>query len=166
MKNKFKTKFYYPLYRFWNNKVKDPIRYLIRPCHSELRKTIPRSYCDLDELIVELNFAIVRSLVEKEYGGVDELYSKYLAVPQKGDEYNKELVDSWNHFRQQLFNCYKYIVDKRPKMLKDIENAVPSEGKHIRMKTYWLLDNGEARLKEMDTLWLRWVINNRGYFWT
>lgn len=170
----FKIKYYYPIRRFYINKVKDPIRYLIRPCHSELRKVIPKSYCDLDQIIVDINFEIVKSLVEKEYGGIDQLYSEYLAVPQIGGEFDKELVDSWNLFRKQLFNCYKYIVDKRTKLLIDIENSYPEDmglnKSDIEDRTYEQIYEKqialEKQLNEMDTLWLNWIINNREYFWT
>ncbi len=166
---KFTLKYYWPIYRKIRDKVYEPIYYFFHPFHSEIRKAIPRSYADLDYVLTEVNFAIVKSLVEKEYGGIQKFYSDYLAVPQVGGEFDKELVDSWNLFRQQLFNCYKYITVGRIKLqneLKDIEDFDLPAKPEVWERYFKESERIEKQIEEMDILWLKWIIDNKNSFWT
>ena len=167
--DKFLIKYYYPTKRFFSNKVYWPIYYLFRPQHSELRKVIPRSYQELDSLMVEFNFALVKSLVEKQYNGIDNLYVDYLAIPQVGGEFDKELVDRWNNFRQQLFNCYKYITGQRVKLQKELDDAhkfdLPATPE-VWEKFFTDSTRIEQEIENLDNKWLVWIVNNKNYFWT
>jgi len=167
--DKFLIKYYYPAKRFFSNKVYWPIYYLFHPQHSELRKVIPRSYQELDVLMVEFNFAIVKSLVEKQYCGIDQLYADYLAVPQVGGEFDKELVEGWNNFRQQLFNCYKYITVQRFNLQKELEDSYKFDlpaSKEVWEKFFADSTRVKQRIEELDSKWLLWIISNKNYFWT
>lgn len=166
---KFTLKYYWPAYRWIRDKIYSPIYYFIHPQHSELRKIIPRSYQELDVLMVEFNFTLVKSLVEKQYGGIDQLYADYLAVPQVGGEFDKELVENWNNFRQQLFNCYKYINNQRvelQKELKSVEDFELPAKEEIWEKYFSESTRIEQQIEELDSKWLLWIISNKNYFWT
>lgn len=167
--DKFALKYYWSIHRWFRDKIYYSIYYLFRPQHSELRKVIPRSYQELDYLMVEFNFALVKSLVEKQYDGIESLYSNYLAVPQVGGEFDKELVDRWNNFRQQLFNCYKYITIQRVRLQKELEDShkfdLPATPE-VWEKFFTDSTRIEQEIENLDNKWLVWIVNNKNYFWT
>lgn len=166
---KFTLKYYWPVWRWVNRHIYNPIYYFLHPQYSEIRKSIPRQYADLDFVMTEVNFSIVKSLVEKEYNGIESLYSDYLAVPQVGGEFDKELVENWNNFRQQLFNCYKYINNQRvglQKELKSVEDFELPAKEEIWEKYFSESTRIEQQIEELDSKWLLWIISNKNYFWT
>lgn len=156
---------------FW--KMKDfyynHIKTIFYPFNNHSRKIIKRQYQDFQNNIVNVNFAIVKDLVEQqnEYNGVDNLYAEYLANPEISENEQMAEVDKkWLNFRQQLFNCYKYITEKRVTLLNNIENSYPDIGaKGSYEELYGKLNRLEGELEKMDSAWLNWIINNRVYFW-
>lgn len=145
------------------------IKTIFRPFNNNSRKIIKRQYQDFQNNIVNVNFAIVKDLVEQrsEYDGIDNLYAKYLANPQiSKDDFMFENDQKWLNFRQQLFNCYKYITEKRVTLLNNIENSYPDIGaKGSYEELYGKLNRLEEELEKMDSAWLIWIINNRECFW-
>jgi hypothetical protein len=154
---------------YYNN-----IRTIFHPFNNNSRKIIGRSWKDFQTSIVEVNFAIVRDLVEQksEYNGIENLYAEYLANPNsefsvKESEPGYEIEQKWHNFRQQLFNCYKYITVKRPVLLQNIEDSYPELGaKGSYEELYGKLNNTETELEKQDSFWLKWIIDNRNFFWT
>jgi hypothetical protein len=96
----------YKYERFYHDKVKT----IFKPYHSRLRKVIPRQWSDLTELVVDINFEIIKSFYE--------------------DEYSKGIVDwesddSHKNFAQWLEGAYKYITIERPEYEKQMDAAYP-----------------------------------------
>lgn len=148
---------------YYNN-----IRTLFHPFNNNARKVIGRSWKDFQTSIVEVNFAIVNDLVSQEYKDINSLYADYLAIlPGKSNsEVQNEFDQDWLNFRSQLFNCWKYINEKRPKIVSDIENSYPASDQVGTIEQLYGKQNAlEKQLEEQDTLWLQWVISNRQYFW-
>lgn len=157
---------FYRLKDFYYNYIKT----IWNPCNNNGRKVFRRQYQDLSQNLIAANFAIVRDLVEQksEYGGIKNLYADYLANPEFSE--NEQLIDvdqKWHNFRQQLFNCYKYITVKRPVLLQNIEDSFPELGaKGSYEQLYGALNQAEAELEKQDSFWLNWIVSNRNFFWT
>lgn len=158
-------KFYWFREFYYNN-----IQSIWYPANNNGRKVFKRQYQDLGQNLINANFAIVRDLVEQksEYNGVENLYAEYLANPEfSKNEVLADVDQKWHNFRQQLFNCYKYIVDKRPILVKNIEGSYPELGAKGDYETlYGALNRAEAELEKMDSAWLKWIVDNRNFFWT
>lgn len=145
------------------------IKTIWNPCNNNGRKVFKRQYQDLGQNLIAVNFAIVRDLVEQksEYNGIENLYADYLANPEFSE--NEQLIEidqKWHNFRQQLFNCYKYITTKRPILLQNIEDSYPELGaKGSYEELYGKLNNAETELEKQDSFWLNWIVSNRNFFW-
>lgn len=164
----------YKYQRFYYDKVKT----IFKPHHSRLRKSIPRTWCDLSVQIIEINFEIIKSFYEDEY-------SKGI-VDWEADEYHKD-------FAQWLETAYKYITIERPGLEKQMNAAYPESdfdnlfsepkvdenGTITRtMKTceerygksyeevYGEVNRLEALIDQRDTEILTELIKRRDYFWT
>jgi len=164
----------YKYERFYHDKVKT----IFKPYHSRLRKVIPRQWSDLTELVVDINFEIIKSFYE--------------------DEYSKGIVDwesddSHKNFAQWLEGAYKYITIERPEYEKQMDAAYPEADfdnmfeepetdKHgnvtRRMKSceerygktyeelYGEVNRLEVLIDKKDTKIITEMVKNRNYFWT
>lgn len=165
----------YRYQRFYFDKIKP----IFKPFHSRIRKVIPRRWSDLTQIIIEVNFEIIKSFYE--------------------DEYSKDIVD-WNSdehhikFSKWLESAYKYITVERLELEKQKDNAYPStsswddmfykpeKDKHgnvtRRMKsceerygksyeeTYGEVNRIDALIDKKDTKIITDLAKNRNYFWT
>ncbi len=153
----------------WKDFYYNNIRTIFHPFNNNSRKIIGRSWKDFQTSIVEVNFAIVNDLVSQEYKDINSLYIDYLAniTPTNSNSETQNSFDQdWFNFRSQLFNCWKYINEKRPKLVSDIENSYPTpDQKGTIEQLYGKQNMLEKQLEEQDSLWLSWIISNRQYFW-
>jgi hypothetical protein len=158
-------------YRHW---YWDKIKPMFKPCHSRLRKAIPRQWRDLTSLVVDINFEIIKSFYE--------------------DEYKLNTID-WsstkNHakFEKWLKKAYRYITVERKILETRLNNSYPPTRSLEEMfvpttdskgnKVYQMIDDGipyevkykdvikfEGLIEKKDTEVITKMIQYRGYFWT
>ncbi len=126
------------------------------PKHQEIRKTIPRTWMDLCDLVVDLNFAMI------------------LSFKKEADE---SLVD-WDgtvehrKFKNWLAAAADWIEKARPALEKQKDNSYPPLGpfKERSGKTYEELygevNRIEKLINETDSNILKQMIEYRDYMWT
>jgi len=158
----------------WNMWYYDKIKPIFKPKHSRLRKAIPRQWCDITSLIVNVNFEFIKAFYEDEY--IDGV------VDWSATEHHKE-------FAEWLESSYNYITKERPELEKEKDNAYPitpnfdewfekitnDQGKTL----YQMKDDGipydvkygevnrlEKLIENKDTEILTEIIKRRDYFWT
>ena len=51
----------------WNMWYYDKLKPIFKPKHSRLRNAIPRQWCDISSLIVNVNFEFIKTFYEEEY---------------------------------------------------------------------------------------------------
>jgi hypothetical protein len=150
---------------------------VVKPQQKRYRAAIPKTWCDLTELIVIVNFEFIKGFYE--------------------DEFLNGCVD-WNthaeskKFARWLKVAYKYVTVDRPKLEQDIDNAYPqgdqwdnifekgqddnglvvwtmknkTDPKNLYKQRYGKVDKLEKKLKDKDTKIITEMIQYRGYFWT
>jgi len=158
----------------WRMYYYDHIKPIFKPRHTRIRKSIPRNWSDICTLIENVNFEMIKSFYEDEYikGYVD----------WEADKYHKE-------FSEWLKKAYKYIIEIRPKLEIDLQNAYPPSLPLDEMfkpfidengrKMYKMVDDGvpyekkyaevnriENLIDDNDTEILIQMIKFRKYFWT
>ena len=139
----------YSIREFYYNKVKT----IWKPQHSRIRKAVPRYWWDLDGVLLNVNFEIIKSFYE--------------------DEYLKDLVD-WEgtspeaaKFAKWLEGAYKYVAEERPALEKLMENAYPepkAEGTYEQL--YKKVNYYEKIIDDTDTKILKELIEYRHHLWT
>lgn len=158
----------------WSMLYYDKIKPIFKPRQERLRKSIPRTWCDTSELVVDLNFEMIKIFYEDEYmAGI---------VDWQSDDTHKEFA-SW------LENAYEYITKLRPKFKEDLENSYPPLKpieEWLKPKTdengrkfYEMIDDGvpyevkyaevnriEKLIYEKDTEVITEMVKRRGFFWT
>lgn len=154
---------------YWN--VEDKYLYKIRkffnPCHKLVRNSIPRTWSDLTELIVDINFAIIRDFFENEYNQntVDWVGS------------SKEHAE----FEQWLRAAYYYITVERPQLEKELSDSFEkvdvnlpldkwvenmNNDKRTYEEKYGETDRIEAEIDKRDTQVIVQMVTYRAFFWT
>ena len=158
----------------WNMWYYDKVKPIFKPKHSRLRKAIPRQWCDITSLIVDVNFEFIKTFYEEEY--VDGV------VDWSATEHHQE-------FAHWLEQSYLYITKERPSLENEKDNAYPKSSSIDDMfepfvdengrKMYQMKDDGipydvkygevnrlEKLIEEKDTEILTQLIKRRDYFWT
>ena len=159
----------------WRYYYYDYIKPIFKPCHSKLRKSIPRTWIDLSGLVVSMNFQVITSFYEDEYvKGI---------VDWEGSS------DGHNEFATWLEASYKYITVERKELEKQKEDAYPvlppPEEMFIEEKTengktlykynpgpgtyeekYGKVNRLEKIIEDKDTEILLALIKYRDYLWT
>jgi len=159
----------------WSLYYYDYIKPIFKPRHDRIRKAIPRTWCDISQLIVDVNFEFVKSFYEEEY--------KDGVVDWKATEPHR-LFEEW------LIDVYRYITVERPILQNRLENSysaintsfmdrfketVDDNGNRV----YVLVDDGipyEVKYKDVihyenlinkkDTEYLKQIVEKRESFWT
>jgi hypothetical protein len=140
-------------------RIKD-LKYKIKcfffPKHQEIRKAIPRTWTDLSDLVVDLNFAMILSF-KKE---ADESW-----VDWDGTEGHRK-------FKNWLDAAADWIQKARPELEKQRDNSYPPMGpfKDRSGKTYDELygevNRIEKLINETDSNIIKQMIEYRDYLWT
>jgi hypothetical protein len=158
----------------WRMTYYDKIKPIYNPSNKRLRKFIPRTWQDFSNLMVDLNFEIIKTFYEDEYtAGI---------VDWDSDQPHRD-------FSKWLDSSYFYITKARPKLDIDLQNSyplskpieemferIPQEDGTTRM---YLKDDGipyeikyaevnriEKLIEETDTKILKEFIEYRQFFWT
>lgn len=140
-------------------RIKD-LKYKIKcfffPMHQEIRKAIPRTWTDLSDLVVDLNFAMILSF-KKE---ADESW-----VDWDGTEGHRK-------FKNWLDTAADWIEKTRPELEKQRDNSYPPQRpfKERSAKTYDELygevNRIEKLINETDSNILKQMVEYRDYMWT
>jgi hypothetical protein len=158
-------------FRMW---YYDNVKPLLWPCHSRIRKAVPRGWMDITNLILDVNFEMLKSFYEEEY--------KANTTDWKGSSEQHAAFEQW------LIKAYRYVTVERPILNQRLDNSYPPSKPFDEMfepvvrdgkKFYTLVDDGipyEVKYKdvihfekvifEKDTEVLTGMITNREYFWT
>lgn len=150
----------------------DYIRPVFKPQNSKIRNSIPKTWCDISELIVRVNFQFIKSFYEDEYtnGTIDWSYT-----------------EAHINFSKWLESSYKYITEERIQLEKERDDAYPeidfdklftkstdNQGRSVfsllsevpyEVK-YAEVIRLEKLIEEKDTQVLNNLINFREHFWT
>lgn len=130
---------------------------LFFPNNKYVRNSIPREYTDSSELIIKVNFAIIKSFKE---------------------EADKSLVDwdstvSSKEFKSWLNDSYEWIVSLREKMLKESVESYPdapleilSEGRSDFESLYSRSNSIEKLIQDTDNQILINLVKYRNFMWT
>lgn len=140
----------------WYRKVKNGVRRVFNPQHQDLRKAIPRSWSDISDLIVDVNFAMILSF-KKE---ADESH-----VDWDGTEKHRE-------FKNWLDSAAHWITVGRPNCQVQSDALQPlhplddlQKGKTYE-ELYGEMNKMEKLMEDTDSKILKEMIEYRGYFWT
>jgi PAB1-binding protein PBP1 len=74
-------------------------------------------------------------------------------------------------FEVELNKCYDYIKFDRKQLEKKIEEAYPTNHTSVKdaatyEEKYGEVNRLEKELEDLDTKWLVWIVENRGFFWS
>jgi hypothetical protein len=152
----------------------DHVRTIFAPHHSRIRKAVPRQWNDLTEIIVAVNFEIIKSFYE------DEMLGGFV---------DWDASTPHRKFKKWIEGAYQYITEERPKLQKDLDTAYPDlddtliyrkigyDQNGLRVtkientdKTYEELygevDRIEQLIDKKDSQYIIEMIKFRKYFWT
>lgn len=119
------------------------IRTIWNPKHSRIRKAVPRHWMDLDHVLQNVCFEIIKSFYEEEY--------KADIVDWEGTGGEAMNFVAW------LEEAYKYITIERPLLEKRIDNAYPN---------YKKVEKYETEMEDMDTQIMIDLVKWRRSMWT
>lgn len=131
-------------------------RYLFRPCHPIIRNSIPRTWCDLDALMVDINFAIILQFHDEMQGS---------CVDWDWDE-------QYRNFKAWIESAVKWINETRPNLIKQDDAGMPAKVSMSSVRDpefqSWSEKHHqtEKEIDETDSKILKEMIENRRYFWT
>jgi hypothetical protein len=158
----------------WSLIYYDQIRPIFKPQNQRIRKAIPRTWVDVTELVVSVNFEFIKAFYEDEF---------------KADIVDWEATEHHKEFAEWLEKAYEYVTKIKPQLEIDLQNAyppskpfeemferIPQEDGTTRM---YMKDDGvpyevkykdvnriEEEIRNRDTEILTELIKRREYFWT
>jgi hypothetical protein len=140
----------------WYRTTKYKIRSIFKPFHQDIRNVVPREWADINDLIVSVNFAMIKSF-KKE---ADESH-----VDWDGTEKHRE-------FKNWLDSAAHWIMIGKPKCQAQADALHPphpfddlQKGKTYE-ELYGEMNKMEKLMEDTDSKILREMIEYRGYFWT
>ena len=159
----------------WNMWYYDKLRPIFAPKHSRLREAIPRQWCDVSSLIVDVNFEFIKTFYEEEYldGVVDWsatehhkefavwLEQSYLYITKERLELEKQKDEAYPKKNGCLFDDFEEVTDERGRKLYQFkDDGIPYDVK------YGEVNRLEKLIEDKDTDILIEIIKRREYFWT
>ena len=158
----------------WRMTYYDKVRPIFKPQNQRIRKAIPRTWVDVTELVVTVNFEFIKAFYEDEF---------------KADIVDWEATEKHSEFAKWLEGAYEYVSKIRPQLEIDLQNAyppskpieemferIPQEDGTTRM---YMKDDGipyevkyrevnriEEEIEKRDTEILTELVKRRYYFWT
>lgn len=132
-----------------------------KPCFPRWRKVLPRyKYSDMTHVVVEANFAMLLDFYYEE--AVDGI------VNWEGDEIHKTFFDKLKEYVNWIENERKEKDNQLSESLTaaSINKVYTAENKLDYNKTYEEYNNLEQQIKDKETEILKWIIDNRDFFWT
>lgn len=127
-----------------------------KPRNSRVSAAIPkREYKEYDQIITDVLFAVAVSYVED-----DECFENI--------DFSSNVSD--RAFAKKLREIYKYIKTGRPEMLKKLDVILDEVSKkHGRLsykKRYGKYDAFDKKIKDKDTRYCLWIVENREKIWS
>jgi hypothetical protein len=157
IKNRVKYLIPYKFRHFYYKHIKT----IWKPQHSRIRKAVPKYWYDLDYVLLQVNFEIIKSFYEDEY--VDG------PIDWQADEKHKK-------FAEWLESAYRYITEERPVLQKRMDESYPQEDINFDLnkgmnkisykKLYGQVEKYETLIHKTDTKILTELVKNRDFFWT
>ena len=152
----------------------DYIKPIFNPQNKRIRKVIPRTWVDVTEMVVIVNFEFIKAFYEEEF---------------KADIVDWEATEKHSEFAKWLEEAYEYVTKIRPQLEIDLQNAYPPHRSFDEMfepktdengrKLFQMVDDGipyevkykdvnriEEEIEKRDTEVLIELIKRRAYFWT
>jgi len=131
------------------------------PCHQKVRAAIPRQWCDLTEIIVDVNLAIIADFK-------DEFYCGYIDWDHTEDS---------RRFKEWYVQALEWVEYTRPKYVAesaaylekafDIPDKLTNFGDiktdELSLKHHEQL---EQLIDETDKMFIKQMVDFKGYFWT
>ena len=150
----------------------DYIRSVFKPQNSKIRNSIPKTWCDISELIVRVNFQFIKSFYEDEYtnGTIDWscteahinfskwLESSYKYITEERIQLEKERDDAYPEI--DFDKLFTKSTDNQGRSVFSLLSEVPYEVKYAEVIRL------EKLIEEKDTQVLNNLINFREHFWT
>jgi hypothetical protein len=158
----------------WRMTYYDKVRPILKPQNQRIRKAIPRTWVDVTELVVSVNFEFIKAFYEDEF---------------KADIVDWEATEQHSEFAKWLEGAYEYVSKIRPQLEIDLQNAYPPHRSFDEMfepktdengrRLFQMVDDGipyevkykdvnriEEEIEKRDTEVLTELIKRRYYFWT
>lgn len=129
----------YPIRDFYHKHI----RTIWRPQHSRIRKVIPKYWMDLDHVLQDVCFEIIKSFYEDEY--------KADIVDWEGTGGDALVFTKW------LEEAYTYVTSYRKVLEKQIDNAYPN---------YKKVEKLEKEMEDKDTKVMIELVKWRRHMWT
>jgi hypothetical protein len=152
----------------------DKINPIFKPQNQRIRKAIPRTWVDVTEMVVTVNFEFIKAFYEEEF---------------KADIVDWEATEKHSEFAKWLEEAYEYVTKIRPQLEIDLQNAYPPHKSFDEMfepktdengrRLFQMVDDGipyevkykdvnriEEEIEKRDTEVLTELIKRRAYFWT
>lgn len=147
----FKHKFCWPY-----TNIKSYVYNFLNPCCQRWRKTLPRhKYMDISSIIVESNFNLILDFYYEEVrnGHVD------WQADEEHREFHTALVNivEWIEYEQKVLE---------QKSIHALTAAIKDRKEEPYKEKYSEYDAIEKQISDKKTEILKWVIDNREYFWT
>ena len=119
----------------WKMTYYDKIKPIFKPQNQRIRKSIPRTWVDLSELIVSVNFEFIKSFYEQEY---------------KADIVDWEATECHKEFAEWLERSYEYITKTKPQLEDDLKNSYPPHKDFDNMFKPIVDENGKRLFQMVD----------------
>jgi hypothetical protein len=152
----------------------DKIKPIFNPQNQRIRKAVPRTWVDVTEMVVIVNFEFIKAFYEEEF---------------KADIVDWEATEKHSEFAKWLEGAYEYVTKIRPQLEIDLQNAYPPHRSFDEMfepktdengrRLFQMVDDGipyevkykdvnriEEEIEKRDTEILTELIKRRYYFWT
>lgn len=148
-----------PVYAFFSlkkMKIKDlwyKTKCFFKPKHPIIRKALPKTWCDITSLLIDLNLAMIQQFwIETKDGFVDW-----------------ESDEGYRNFYKQLKQANRYITETRPKLEKRIDSGYKFARNNKNLgyeEQYFKVNYIEKMIDNFDKKYIKWAIDNKDYFWT
>lgn len=115
------------------------------------------AWMDKDLIIEIVLFESLVNFVEEEKGleNIDYGWTEELEKGHVSEEY----VENLALCQRELMHAYKYIKEKRPKMIKELEELLNGDD----VKKYFEL---VKEIQDEDTVIMTIIVEHRGFLWT
>lgn len=143
---------------WWHDTVWNVYRWM-KPCHQPVRDAIPREWCDCTELILQVNFAIIREFVENEMDSVvwdDPERPQVMAAGEWLRESYKYITET----RVELQDQYSQALNHSSDLPLEIRKAMTYEQK------YGESNRIEQEIDDRDKQVLMGMAEFRQWMWT
>lgn len=161
----------------WQIRYYDKIKPIFVDKQKRIRKSIPRTWCDISHLMVDVNFEMIKKFYEEEYKAdivdweasgpehvefIEWLEWAYTYITKERPAYEKAM---WNAYpphqpSEKLFEPCEFDEKGKAKMYKMVKRKETYE------ERYGEVNRLEQLIEGTDTQVLIEFVEYRGFFWT